>query len=289
MRRFLLALAVVAALCAAQETTLSVWRIEVRGGAPSGAGGEYTAELDTMQHQHVAAVSMRADGFFEFRDIAHGDYWLTISDGQGRTIYHGMVTAHSGSCQETVDLGPAQEKAGPGGPVSVAELRHPPSRKAIGAFVTSLQLAESGQFKAAAEELEKATRLSPDWPDAHTNLAAQYIRLGRFEDAVGEAKRSILLSKPNAVDLGNIAYAEFQLDRRREAIEAARAGLQADPNSAKLHYICGSLLAMDPHTLPEAVSHLEFAAKTFAIARKNLEQARLALRSSARTVSTDSH
>jgi tetratricopeptide (TPR) repeat protein len=232
---------------------------------------------------------MRADDFFEFRNIAYGDYWLTISDGQSRTIYHGMVRAHSGGWQETVDLGPAKEKAGPGGPVSVTELRHPPSHKALSAFMASQQLAESGQFKAAAEELEKATRFSPDWPDAHTNLAAQYIRLGRFEDAVGQAKRAIELGKPNAVDLGNIAYAQLQLQRRGEAIEAARAGLQADANSAKLHYILGSLLAMDPHTLPEAVSHLELAAKTFDSARKNLEQARQALRSSARTASAECH
>jgi tetratricopeptide (TPR) repeat protein len=126
--------------------------------------------------------------------------------------------------------------------------------------------------------LEKATRLSPEWPDAHTNLAAQYIRLGRFEEAIAEAKRAVELGKPNGVDLGNMAYAEFQLHRRDEAIEAAREGLRADASSPKLHYILGTILAMDRRTLPEAISHLELAAKTLSSAQKTLAAARQALR-----------
>lgn len=266
-----------AALVAAQDQNLSVWRIEVRGGPLAGVGGEFTAQLETAQHQNAATASMRSDNFFEFRNIVYGDYWLTISDAQGRILYRGMVSARSGGWQESIDLGPEKAKPLPGGPVSVGQLRRPPSRKAFGAFAAAQHLSENGQFQAAAQELEKAARLSPDWPDAHTNLAAQYIRLGRFEDAVREAGRAIELNKPNPVDLGNIAYAEAQLHRRDEAIDAARAGLRADANSAKLHYILGTLLAMDRRTLPEAVSHLELAAKTLDSARPNLEKARKAM------------
>jgi tetratricopeptide (TPR) repeat protein len=266
-------------LCAVlhAQDLLSVWRVEVHGEAIRGPAGNYTAELDNFQHQKVAATSLRSDDFFEFRNIPYGDYWLTIVDGQNRTLYTGMVSAHPGGWQETVNLDAPKQQRPPSGPVSVAELRHPPSRKAYEAFVSSERFVESGDFGEAAAELEKATRLSPDWPDAHTNLAAQYLRLGRYQEAIAEARRAIELGKPNGVDLGNIAYAEYRMNRRAEAIESARAGLVADPSSARLHYLLGTLLSLDRATLAEGIPHLEFAARTIPGALRNLEGARRAL------------
>jgi tetratricopeptide (TPR) repeat protein len=274
----------VVALCAAgwaQESGLPVWRIEVRGAdSLSGPAASYTATLETFrQHMHVATASLRSDDAFEFRGIDYGDYGLTITDERGATIYHGLVTAHAGSSQTVIDL-PAQQghPRSPGGPVSVAELRHPPARKAFAAVMMSQRLAGNGQFAAAAVQLEKAARLSPEWPQVHTNLAVQYIRLGRFEDALAESRRAMELGKPNGLDLGNIAYAEYRLNRREAAIESARTGLQLDPASPKLHYMLGALLAMNRQTLRESIPHLEMAAKTIASAQVTLQEARQALR-----------
>jgi tetratricopeptide (TPR) repeat protein len=262
----------------AQDPQLNVWRIEVRGAALAVQGAEYTAVLEDTHHQRVADAALHPDNSFEFRDIAFGDYWLTISDRQGGTIYQGLITAHSGAWQETLDLPSAREtERPPAGPVSVADLLHPPSRKAFAALAAAQRLSEAGQFAAAAEQLEKATRLSPDWPDAHTNLAAQYIRLGRYDDAISEAGRAIALSKPNGRDLGNLAFAEYRLNRRAEAIQSAREGLAIEPSSPKLHYILGALLAMNRATLAESIPHLELAARTLPSAQATLDQARQAL------------
>jgi tetratricopeptide (TPR) repeat protein len=265
----------------AQESSLSSWRIEVRGAdSLPGSATDYTATLESFQqHISVATASLRPDDAFEFRGIDYGDYWLTITDRRNATIYHGLVTAHSGGSQTVIDLPAQQEQPrSPGGPVSIAELRHPPSRKAFAAMISSEQLAQNGQFAEAAVKLEKAVQLAPDWPQAHTNLAAEYIRLGRFEDAIIQARHAIELDKPNGIDLGNIAYAEYKLNRRAAAIESARAGLAIDPASPKLHYMLGAFLAMDRRTLPESIPHLELAAKTMAGAQVTLQEARHALR-----------
>lgn len=276
-RSLLLFLSLSAGLLA-QDEQLNVWHIEIRGGELAAQGAEYGAALDNMQHQRVADAALRPDNSFEFRYINTGDYWLTISDRQGSAIYQGVVTARAGSWQETLDLPPAQQpERPPAGPVSVAELLHPPSRKAFAALAAAQRLSESGQFAAAAEQLEKATRLSPDWADAHTNLGAQYVRLGRYEDAIAEARRAIALSKPNGADLGNIAFAEYRLNHRAEAIQCAREGMAIEPGSPKLHYILGALLAMDRATLAESIPHLELAARTLPSAQAILVQARLAL------------
>jgi tetratricopeptide (TPR) repeat protein len=273
----------IASFCAVlfAQDQLSVWRIEVRGAGVT-AADEYIASLENLQHQKVAATDLRPDNYFEFHNVPYGDYWMTVTDEQDRTVYAGMVTAHAGGWQEALDLSAARRKHGPdsppAGPISVANLRHPPSRKAYKAFMDAQQLAQNGQFAEATAQLEKAIRLSPDWPEAHTNLAANYLRLGQFEESITEARRSIQLNKPNAIDLGNISYAEYRLNRRGDAIEAARAGLQADPGSPKLHYLLGSLLALDPSTRRESIAHLELAARTLPAARQNLEAARRELR-----------
>lgn len=278
MRKLLLFLYLPIALLA-QDQQLSVWRIEVAGSTLASSGSEYTAILENSQHQKVADADLSPDNSFEFRFISYGDYWLTICDRQGRTVYQGLLTAHSGTSREMIDLPPARHSdAPPGGPVSVADLRHPPSRKAFAALATAQHLSEAGQFTAAAGQLEKATRLSPDWADAHTNLSAAYIRLGRYEDSISEANRAIVLSKPNGTDFGNIAYAEYRLNRRTEAIQSARKGLAIEPNSPKLHYILGALLAMNRATLAESIPHLELAARTLPSAQATLAQARQALR-----------
>lgn len=277
--RFLFLVLSLSAGLLAQEQ-LNIWRIEVRGGALASQNTECTATLDNMRHERVADALLRPDNSFEFRYINTGDYWLTITSREGGTMYQGIVTARPGSWQETLDLPPSREpERPPSGRISVANLLHPPSRKAFAAMVSAQRLSDSGQFTAAAEQLEKAIRLSPDWPDAHTNLAAQYLRIGRYEDAISEARHAIALSKPNGADLGNIAYAECRLNRRAEAIQSAREGLRMDPGSPKLHYLLGALLAMDRATLAQSIPHLELAARTIPSAQAPLEEARRALTS----------
>jgi len=261
-----------------QEREFAVWRIEIRGGEAAKTG-EYSIDLEDLAHHTVAAGDLLSDNCFEFRNITYGDYWVTVSDAQRNIVYRGLVTARAGTWQETIDLGQRRERQrAPGGPVSISDLRHPPSRKAVEAFMAAQKFAQNGQPAAAAEQLEKAIRLSPDYVEAHTNLAAQYVRLGHPEEAIAESRRAIELSKPNAADLGNMAYAQYLLNRRQEAIQSAQAGLEIEPGSPKLHYILGMLLATDPKTLAQSIPHLELAARTIVSARVNLEVARQALR-----------
>lgn len=276
-----------AVLCAAawltlpgysQERELSVWKIQIRG-AEMATMRQYSASLEDMANHQVAACDIHPEGYVEVRHVAYGDYWITVYDPQGKAAYHGLVSARPESSDETLDLiQPREQAQPPGGPVSVAQLRHPPSRKAIAAFVAAQKLAQKGQVAAAAEQLEKAVQLSPEFAPAHSGLAAQYLQLGRYEEGLEECRRGIEFSQPNAMDLGNMAFAQFRLHRHSEAIQSARAGLRIAPASARLNYLLGMLLTMDRSTLAESIPHLEVAARTMESARTSLEAARQALR-----------
>lgn len=261
-----------------QGHELAVWTIQIQDPATVNID-EYSVDLEDLSHHKVATGNPRAGNYFDFRNIPAGDYFVTVSDPQGRTVYRGPVTVQQGVWEDIIDLGESHKASHPpGGPISVTQLQHPPSRKALAASAEAQKLARDRQYAAAAEQLEKAIRISPDYAGAHTNLAAQYIRLGRFEEALTECRRAIGISGPNAMDLGNMALAQAFLHRREQAIESAQAGLKIEPDSAHLHYILGRLLAMDRRTLPAALPHLELAARTMESARTTLEAVRQALR-----------
>ena len=155
--------------------------------------------------------------------------------------------------------------------MSLRELRHPPAAKALAAFAAAQRFAESGHYDRAAEELQKAASISPEFAPAHANLGVQYLRMRRFEDARAEIERALSLGGPNARDLSNLSFALAALQRVPEAIDAARAALRLDKQSASAHYLLGYLLTMSPETRGEGIAHLEVAAKSMASARQALE------------------
>jgi tetratricopeptide (TPR) repeat protein len=118
-------------------------------------------------------------------------------------------------------------------------------------------------------ELEKAIRISPEFAAAHTNLAVQYLRMGRFEDSIAESARAIQLGGPDPVTLCNLATAQAGLHRYAKAEKSARTALRLDSGYLKANLILGSILADEPATRGEGVKHLEKAAAEFASERSS--------------------
>jgi tetratricopeptide (TPR) repeat protein len=162
----------------------------------------------------------------------------------------------------------------PAGTVSVAQLLHPPGKKAVEAFLAARKLSDAGNYAQAAEQLEGAVRTSPEFADAWINLAAQHLRLGQYQQALDELSRAAEIAKPNAVLLNNMACAQHSLHRDQEAIFSAREALRLDKSYAPAHLLLGSVLAADRRTLTEALAHLEIAVRTYPAAQEFLERVR---------------
>jgi tetratricopeptide (TPR) repeat protein len=158
--------------------------------------------------------------------------------------------------------------------ISLRQLQNPPSKNAIKAFIEGLRYSEAGQFEKAATALEKAVQLSPAFADAHTNLGAQYLRLRRYEQAIEEAQRAMEAGSPNIHDLCNRGLAEWALGRPADAMRSAEQALRLDSRAIAANYIVGSLMSLNPETLPIAIRHLEIAAEKSPSAARNLVQAR---------------
>ena len=222
----------------------------------------------------VAEEYVGTDGRFEFRHVPYGEYRLTVLDGADRPIHEELLTVceHAQPIQVEVKLPETERPAGD--TVSAQELLHPPAKKAFKAFLAAQKFSEAGAHEKAAEQLEKAVQLSPDYGAAWVNLAAQHIFLKRYEQALQELTHAGGISKPTAMMFGDMAFAQYALHRFAEGTRSAREALRLDPSSAAAHYLLGSFLVLDRRTRAEGFQHLEQAARTMPAAQAELERVR---------------
>jgi len=246
---------------------------EVRVDQPLGLRGAVTLR-DCERRLPFMEVEVGGDGRFEFRRVPYGQYLLTVLDDAGRPVHQETVSVNGQPRPILVEVTRRETARPPSGPVSAAQLLHPPTKKALQAFQTARKFAEKGAHDKAAEELARAVALSPDYADAWIDLGAQHLFLGRYDQALQELARAGEIVKPNAVILGDMAFAEYSLRRYGEGVRLARQALRLDPSYAPAHYLLGSFLVLDRRTLAEGLQHLEAAALSMPVARAALERAR---------------
>ena len=277
--RLLFALAALALLRVpgrSQNPAITSLRGEIHGDQVLLDG--YLVDLyDVSSRRDVDHAYVRADGTFDFHNVAYGEYQIRVSNAGGEVVYQTFFSVNVNTTPLEIYLPHQQIQRPPSGQVSVTQLKHPPARKAFGAFVAAQRLSQAGQYRKAAEELEKAIQISPEYAEAYTNLAAQHFRLGLYEDAVNDAKRAMELTSPNAIDLCNMSFALLRLQRYQEAVDAARTAVRLDPANDKARYMLGTLLAMDWRTIHEGIQQLERVVETVPAARANLDGAKKAL------------
>ena len=258
----------------AQQSAASEFRIEVKSDQPVLSG--YTCQLDEYaSRRRFGIADLRADGVCSFRGVPFGDYHLAVMDARNNVVHEDVATVSQHAPSISVEL--PKTELPPAGPVSIAQLQHPPTRRAYSAVRSAQRFSQAGDYRRAAEMLQKAVSLSPYYADAHWNLAAQYIRLGDYARSVEESRRAMELDKPGAPQLCNLAYAQMQLKQYPEAMESVRASLGVDNSYAQSHLVLGVLLARDIRTLPESIPHLEVAARSLPSGAQILELVRRTL------------
>ncbi len=245
-------------------------RGELQSGTPR-SYSEYMVQLvDRSNRNTLSRVEVRGDGSFEVRNVLPGEYNAVVTTLYGDEVSAQSVTIAARNNLVTVRIPDAPLKPLGGRTISVRQLMNPPSKKAFRSFMTAQKFSASGDYAKAAEALERAVAESPDYAEARVNLSVQYMRTGRFPEAMAELQRAMEIAGPTSLTLCNLAWLQMQMGKRDQAIETVRAGLRLDQGSAQGNLILGSLLAQDPRTREEAIAHLEKAADWFASAKELL-------------------
>ena len=234
---------------------------------------DYLVELVDVFHRAPSErVDIHGDGAFMFRRVAAGEYLISVTDTFGHIIHEERLSVHTQTTVVTIRLKSEEKRRTLGGTVSVKQLLHPPSRKAVQSFADAQRFSESGDYAKAAATLERAVQDSPGFSDAHTNLGAQYMRMGRAEEGLAEFRRALEISGGNPMLYANVGAAQLRLRRFDEAAQSARAALRLDSDFLQAHLILGVVMAIDPASRAQAILHLRRAADTYPSARTILEQ-----------------
>jgi tetratricopeptide (TPR) repeat protein len=118
------------------------------------------------------------------------------------------------------------------GLVSLQQLQHPPSKKAIRAFLEALRYSQAHDIEKAIHKLELAIQISPFFQDAHLNLGVQYARSGRTAEAMRQFQTALDIGPPDAKAYANLGWCYLRLNRFRDAESLARKALALDPANA---------------------------------------------------------
>jgi tetratricopeptide (TPR) repeat protein len=102
-------------------------------------------------------------------------------------------------------------------------------------YIVANDLIAQKRFQDAADHLERAVQLDPNFVAARGNLAGAYYYLGRAADAVPHFEAVARLQPESAAAHSNLAGALTMVGRRDEAIEQYRQALQIEPNSPDTH------------------------------------------------------
>ncbi len=140
--------------------------------------------------------------------------------------------------------------------VDLSQLRADIPRQAVEAFERAADASRQGNHEEAAERLELAVELSPEYYDAQYALGFEYLQLGRVEDAESRFRTASELD-PNAADpLVNLGMlhlrendaltlardAETAAKRLADAVRVLDEAVAREPASASARYLQGTAL-----------------------------------------------
>ena len=195
---------------------------------------------------------------------------------------------HKGSRREMANLLRVQERREEALEAYRGLLEIDPNYALAHSYVGDL-LVQLQRYEEAVEPLGKALRLigsapsvTPDLPTAHSIhvlLGTALRELGRTRAAETHFRQALALDPRNMQALEQVAAADFNRRRYREALELYRRQLEIDPGKATTHVNVGAALFYLDRA-EEAIRSLERALEldpTLETARSNLEQMRKAV------------
>jgi Tfp pilus assembly protein PilF len=202
-------------------------------------------------------VHVSPNGNFDFGSVPAGEYQLRVTDLSGA-----VILAQTKSLTGTNDFiflvvrDPKWEQAARN-TVSLPALQHKTPRRAWDAFRAAQKAGADGDTEKSIGLLQEALHIDPEFPEAHSDLAATYARTDRVDEALQHAQTAFSLN-PQLPEAGcNFALLLVSLKRYPEAEIAARRMLGAPYYVSLLHGVLAISLIEQRKDVNEAFEHLQ--------------------------------
>jgi tetratricopeptide (TPR) repeat protein len=131
--------------------------------------------------------------------------------------------------------------------------------RAVSAFRANLPVPFEEAFRVAEQELIEAMQAIAERPEAHGNLAGNYVEAGNVELALREFRTALRMDPGSVQARANLADFYRRLDRDDDAETLLREGFEITSNNAALHHSLGLLLIRDGRA-DEGLEELRLAA-----------------------------
>lgn len=196
-----------AAVLAAQAE-LATFRGKVTDGEGRPVDGA-TVRLTDLSRGGEVTFKTDGKGNFYRRGLRPSDYEISI-EKEGFQSYEGRMELRAG-----------EEKR--------QDFRIvPAATPAEAAFQKGIEAFNQGRFEDAARAFEEVTRLAPEAPEGHSNLALAYVQLKRLPDAIQELEKAAELAPDSFRTWAQLGMAYVQVQRLEAAVRAFETALSKE-------------------------------------------------------------
>ena len=208
-----------------------------------------------------------SDGTFDFSNVPPGQYNVRLLDVAGNIITEEEVWVRDSFATVQLRLPEARAERPVSGTISLAQLGHKVPSKARKEALLAQKTWKKGDLPGAAEHLEQATHIDPEYLDAWNSLALVYVRLNQPQKVISAFDQVLRIDPHAATAYSLIGAAQVTLGHFAEAEVAARRSLDIDSGSERTKYVLGLSLAQQNKNDGEALKYLQQSYDEFPIAR----------------------
>lgn len=203
-----------------------------------------TVTLQTLGGSFLQRVNLSGDLSFSFTNVRNGEYVIVLESLGFETVEKTVEVTTFMSGEQvfvTLTLGkPLPDKSSQlpprsGSTVSTQELAI--SEKARKELDKAREASEKNDAPQAIKHLQEAIRLQPNLYVAYNNLAVEYLRLNRHQDALQALEKSIALNPQDPRTYRNLAQLHLGRQAYPEAIQAVQRALELEPDSSRSHLL----------------------------------------------------
>ena len=217
-----------------------------------------------------SATATDVDGAFLFRNLPPGSYTIVIDGGTDFDPARESVAIQPGfggySSSQTINVAISLKPRG----AAAAFAKLP--KEARDFYTKGMEAAAKGDNQKAADSLDKAVNVYPEFPEALSELGMAYMKLGKMEKAA-QAYEALLKLKPeNALAHLNLGIAEYNIasallsEKKNDEAKPhlangethLRQSLKMNSTSPTGHYYLG-LILIKLRNYSEAQTEMELA------------------------------
>lgn len=243
------------------QTTCEIW------GQIAGASSQVQEGLDIemvgREKSSKQKVQVSTSGNFEFEAVPAGEYRFRVKDRSGAVILDQTQSLTGKNDFVFLVIRDPKIEVAAHDTISFAALQHKTPSRAWGVYRQAQKAGAAGDVQKAVQLLQDALVIDPDFPEAHSDLAVRYAKMGRVEEGLQHAQIAFNLN-PGLTEAGcNLAMFLVSLKQYKDAEIAARRMLNGGLYLPELHGVLAISLIGQRKNFDDALDHLRLATAPF--------------------------